>query len=514
MRRPLPVLLRPGVWVTGLVVLPPLLWLVAAGIGALFRYGPVFPDAVAARVLGRTVQLGLVVTLLSVMLGGGYGWLVARYRLQGRKVLLWASLLPALLPPYAGALAWTLLLARDGALNETLLRWGWLTEPVTTYRSFPVAAWVLVCAYWPVAAWFTFAAARSVPRDLEDAARLHLPDGAASRWCAFPALIRALAAAALLVLLLAMAEFLTPNLLALPTYPVEIVNRFQLDRDAGMTVRLALPILLLVAPLVWLQARGLEEALPAAAEAPRLLPPSWLGTVGCWLLLGATFGLPLGVLAEASLPLHTYVMVWEESADHLGNTLITAGSGALLAVALALLLGWATRLRLPRWLDLALTLPYALPASLLGIAMIQILNRPGPAEWLYTSLGGLVWMYAALFFPFAHKSVQTTWAHVDPALMDEGALMGAGAWAQFRSAVWPVARPRAVIGVLLVALLAAREVDATGLLRIPGGDTISFRIQDYLHYAPGPNVAALCVLLVALSAVVTAMLYIWTYRQH
>ena len=316
MRRSLPVLLRPGVWLACLGVLPPLVWLTAAGVGALVRYGPVFPDAIAARVLGRSVQLGLVTTVLSAVLGGGYGWLVSRYRLPGRKALLWASLLPALLPPYAGALAWTILLARDGALNETLLRWGWLTAPVTTYRSFPIAAWVLVSAYWPVASWFTLAAARSVPRDLEDAARLHLPDSAAARWCALPALVRALAAAALLVLLLALAEFLTPNLLALPMYPVEIVNRFQLDRDAGMTVRLALPVLLLVTPLVWLQTRGLEHALPSASEPPRLLPPSWLGAAGCWLLLAVTFGLPLGVLAAASLPLHTYVMVWEESADH------------------------------------------------------------------------------------------------------------------------------------------------------------------------------------------------------
>jgi ABC-type Fe3+ transport system permease subunit len=70
-----------------------------------------------------------------------------------------------------------------------------------------------------------------------------------------------------------------------------------------------------------------------------------------------------------------------------------------------------------------------------------------------------------------------------------------------------------VIGGMLVALLAAREVDATGLLRIPGGDTIAFRIHDYLHFAPGPNVAALCVLLVALSAAIAGGLSAWALRE-
>ena len=61
----------------------------------------------------------------------------------------------------------------------------------------------------------------------------------------------------------------------------------------------------------------------------------------------------------------------------------------------------------------------ALPASLIGVAMIGLLNRPGPPGWLYTSLGGLVWLYAALFFPFAYKTLQPAWGHVDGSLLDE-----------------------------------------------------------------------------------------------
>jgi ABC-type Fe3+ transport system permease subunit len=64
-----------------------------------------------------------------------------------------------------------------------------------------------------------------------------------------------------------------------------------------------------------------------------------------------------------------------------------------------------------------------------------------------------------------------------------------------------------------VALLAAREMDATALLRVPDGDTIAFRINDYLHFAPGPNLAALCVLLVVLSAVLFTPLAAWIWRH-
>lgn len=198
--------------------------------------------------------------------------------------------------------------------------------------------------------------------------------------------------------------------------------------------------------------------------------------------------------------------MWAESSDHFVNTALTAGSAAIWATVLALGYGWATRGRRRPVLDLLLTLPYALPAALIGVAMIQLLSHSEAARPLYDSLGGLVWTYVALFFPFALRSLQPGWAQVDPALLDEGALLGADAWTQFQTAAWPALRPYALVGGGIVGLLAAREIDATSLVRPPDGETIAFRIYDYLHYAPGPKVAALSVLLVLIGAVVAAAL--------
>jgi len=508
-----------GTLVAAAVVLPPLAWLAVAVVRVLGVPGGPWLDRTAYGLLLRSILLAVAAAGIAVGIGAPYGWLVARYRLPGRGLLALASLLPLLLPPYAAAFAWSLLLAREGALNALLLRWGWIGSPLNSYRSLELAALVLGLAYWPVAAWLTMFAARSVPPALEDAARLHVADAAAARWSAWPALRRSLPTAALLVGLLALADFGVPNSLGLPTYPVEIVTRFQYDRDPGMVARLAFPLLLLVIPLVLMQTYWLER-LPVSAGAGagverKLLgssPACWIGAAGCWAILAISALLPLGVLAAHSLPPQTYAAVWAESADHFGNTLLSAGGGAVLAVGVALLLGWSTRGRTVRWLDLALTLPYALPASLIGVAMIQLLNRPGPPEWLYTSLGGLVWTYAALFFPFAYKTLQPAWGQVDQELLDEGEVLGAGGWSRFRTAAWPVLRPYAIAGGALVAVLAARELDATALLRIPGGDTIAFRIHDYLHFAPAPNVAALCVILVLLGAVIAGALSLWAWK--
>lgn len=451
--------------------------------------------------------------VLSTVAGLPYGWLVARYRLRLRTLLMGSALLPLLLPPYAAALAWTLVLARNGTLNRFLLHTGWARQPLVGYGSPVLATAVLAAAYWPIVAGAAVLAARSVPPELEDSARLHLPDEAAAWWAAGPALLRTVPAAGLLVFLLSLADFAVSSTLGVTTYPVEIVNRFQLDRDPAVATQLGLPVLLLIVPLVALQVSGLNR-LPVAPGGAQLRLLSGrvtelLGQGWCLLVLLVAAVLPLATLISTSMPLGTYAEVWKSSAEHLRNTLLSAGGGALLAVAVALVYGWSTRRRQPRLLDAALTLPYALPASLVAIAMIQLLNQPGAAGWLYNTSGALIWTYAILFFPFALKTLQPAWGHVSQELLDEGEVLGAGAWCQFRTAAWPTVRGAAAASLAIVAVLASRELDATALIRVPGGDTMGFRIQDYLHFASVHHVSAVCVLLTALSGAFVGSFLAW-----
>lgn len=498
---------------------PPLVWLGAAVFRAVIQHGFGFPDGTARRVLGQSLALGLSASAIATGLGATYGWLVGRYALPGRPLFRVAALGPLLVPPYASSLAWFILLAPDGWLNSHLLAWGVLQHPLHPFRSFWLAAWVLGASYWPVIGYLTLLAARSVPRDLDDAPRLHTVAGKAALWAAGPGLQAAVPAGALMVFLLALADFGVPISISLPTYPVEIVNRFMFDHDAGMVARLAVPLLALVVPAVWLQLRLLRR-LPQASGAADDLPAVgsraqglW-GATWCGLVLAASMLLPLAVLFAASLPLETYPAVWAESSEHFWNTLISAGGGAALTLALALLLGWLSRRKLPGALDFVFVLPYALPASLIGVAMIQILNQRGPIGDLYNSVGSLVWTYAALFFPFAHKSLQPAWDRLDRELEEDSAVQGAGSWVLFRTTAWPVVRGNAWLAAGLVALLAAREVDATALLRVPGGDTLAFRIQDYLHFAPTPKVAALCIWVVTLSGLVAGGLAFLLRRRE
>jgi iron(III) transport system permease protein len=504
-----------GIAAAGFVILPPVVWL-AIRLARVQGGVPQF-DNVAMNLFARSLAVAFGAAGLALALGAPVGLFLARWGMPGRAVLRLLLSWPLFLPPYVGALAWNLILSREGWLNQTLLRAHLIDAPLSPVRCPAAVCFVLASTYWPVVGVLIANAARSIPRELEDAAWLEADPVRASLWSMGPGLARAGLAGTLLVFILGLADFGAPNSLSLPTYPVEIVNRFQLDRDPGGTIVLAAPLLVVVLPLIGLLhwALGRAEPLPASRTALRDLPAgrgAWVLSMGCLAVLTATLFAPLAQLAVRSLPLRTYRAVWEESSGHLANTVSTVGAATGAILVLALAAGWGGGRKMPGLLSAALTIPAAIPASLTAVAMIDMLNRDGPLGLLYTTEWGLVWTYVVLFYPFAHHVLAPAWNRVDPAQLDEGRILGASGWAMFRDAVWPVVRGPALIGGIVVAVLAAREIDATALIRIPGGDTVAFRIYDYLHFEPGPNVAALSLLLFTLSAAAVSGLQWWAAR--
>jgi iron(III) transport system permease protein len=502
-------------WITlaafGILVLPPLLWLLMAAALTAARWE--LPEPRGWGLLARSVAVAAGSAALAILCGVPYGLLVARGRLPGRRI--WAALgvLPLLIPPYAAAISWLIFLGRTGPLHEWLARRGYQGPPFFSSTGFAVTCWTNGMLLWPVIAGFVALALRAVPAELEETARLETTPWRALRIAARPALGAALGASGLLVFLLALADFGVPSTFDLAVYPVELFAQFSGDYDVGAAVRLALPLLLVALPLAVTQHRAFREvAPPGAAALPRLPLGRWQipGFAFCLLLLILSAGIPLSVLvAEAGAPA-TYVQVLRESGSAAGVSLATGAAAAAVAVTVALPLALLTERRLGRIsgpgagsVAAAATISYAIPGALIAIALIALLNRPGRLGELTGALYGnaavLPVAYLARFFPFAFQAVAPSCRRLDPALLEASVLDGAPAVARIRHVVLPLNRGAVGVGAALVFLLSVRELDATLLLHPPGADSIGMRIYDLFHYGPSSQVAALCVITVALS---------------
>src|SRR5207248_2946261 len=273
-------------------------WLLGSAAVSLARAigsGRAIWDAAAGRAYLNSIEIASVAAAFSLLAGLPYGWWMARVRTRMRWALAALTLPPLLLPPYAHALAWILLLNRQGPVTRWAARMGWPSPSPGLGRPL-AAALILAAALWPVCAWFTAVAARSAPADLEDAARLETSERNAASLVAAPYLRAALLAAALLVFLLALADFGVPNALGIAAYPRELSDRFNAEYDFGDAVRLALPMLLAALPLAWLNLRVLArvEFAPAEGAAVRRVTAGWWGVP---FGVAGTLAIGLGVVA-------------------------------------------------------------------------------------------------------------------------------------------------------------------------------------------------------------------------
>lgn len=107
------------------IVLPlaVLIWdsVMVDGTFDLSNYAAVYSQKVNLKALRNTVEISLLVMLLSVLITFPLAWLIGRTDLPGRKKFRTILVASYMIPPYVGAIAWTQLLNPDvGYLNQLL----------------------------------------------------------------------------------------------------------------------------------------------------------------------------------------------------------------------------------------------------------------------------------------------------------------------------------------------------------------------------------------------------------
>ncbi len=405
-----------------------------------------------------------------------------------RALFLAAAVVALVLPPFLVVNCWIELLGENGIWRR------WLPLNIYTLGG---AIWVLALLTWPVAFLFVSAAWRRV-----QAAHLEVDPRLEGRfllrWLLLPLARTALVQSAILTLVLALNNFAVPAILQVKVFPAEVWVRFNTTFDYASALALSWPLVL--APLILvLCLRGGDNAWswqshPATARAlRRQLGAAWhgAGAISALALMGFSLGIPLWQLAGSS---KTWTEFWPArlaGQSALNHSLEYSALSATVVVALAL---WTWRARF----DSVLWLPFFMPGVLLGIALIWIFNRRG-LNGIYQSavivILAYVIRYAALGWNIVARAIRSG----DPSLLAVARLEGAGFWQTLRYVHWPQASAQAGAAWYVTYLMCLWDVETLILIVPPGGESLSLRIFNLLHYGHNPQVNALCLLLLALA---------------
>lgn len=478
-----------------------------------------------AAPIGRRFDLLLnsLATALSVaVLSALLGWVVAaalwsRSR-AGTPTLVWLALPLAAVPPYVYALTWFSLLTR---VVQPMRAMGFSPEPLYGWLGYICVG---VATYAPLGLAFAWLGLRAVDPLLIEVGRCVRSDVDSILQIAAPLSAPALLTGAGTIFLLNVLDYSVPSLFQINVYAMEIFAEFSASANEIKTLLLTLPLVLLsgaitavlLGPLRSLATRHVHRRKRWTAP-PHL--PLWLNVLGMsalvlvvlqalapMLLLGLDAGSPRQVMEQLSL-----------ANGEIRYSISTAAAAALISVPLAFTAARALAQSETFWLWWMILLPVALPAALVGVSFIPMMNN-SLFRHLPASLPA-AFVQMARYLPLAVILLASQFRRSDPELYDAGRVFQANRLRRFLLVSLPLRFPGLLAAAGLIFALSLGELGATLMVVPPGNATLTMRIYNYLHYGASSTVAGLslaltaAVALAALVALSSAALWSWLNRS-
>jgi ABC-type Fe3+ transport system permease subunit/DNA-binding beta-propeller fold protein YncE len=427
-------------------------------------------------------------TAAAVAGGAGAALFFASLGGAGRKLFLAAAVAALVLPPFLAANCWISLLGENGSWHR------WL--PLNIYTPGGTVC-ILALLNWPVAFLFVAAAWQRV-----QTAHLEtdpfLRGGALVRWLLLPLARTALLQAAILTFVLTLNNFAVPAILQVKVFPAEVWVLFNTTFDYKAALALSWPLIFAPLLLVFcLRSRATAwswQSSPATSRAFRLqLGAAWHlggGAIALFLVF-FSLGVPVWQLAGSRQTWHEFWPALAAGQLAVIHSVGYASLTATLIVALALVT-W----RMP--LDTVLWLPFFMPGVLLGIALIWIFNRRG-LQAVYQSAAIVILAYALRYAAMGWNTVARAVRATDQSLTAMARLDGANFWQTLRHVLWPQISAQLAAAWYVTYLLCLWDVETLVLIVPPGGESLSLRVFNLLHYGHNTQVNALCLLLMALA---------------
>ncbi|MFM5756112.1 ABC transporter permease [Aeromonas veronii] len=498
-----------GSWAIALLLGLPVIALLFSAFsaeGELFRH---LADTVLLDYLGNTLGLVVGVVLLSLLFGVPTAWLVAMCQVPGRRALQWALMLPMAMPSYIVAYVYTDLLDYSGPLQAGLRAlFGW-NSPADYWfpaiRSLGGAAWVLALVLFPYVYLLTRASFLEQSVSLIHSSRLL----GCTPWQSFRRLSLPLARPAIMVAvsLVAMetlADFATVHFFAINTLTTAVYDTWlgygSLATAAKLSCLMLLAVVLLIAlerrsrsrQQVFQKSMGHEQPLRYPLKGmSRALAAFW-----CWGLVLAGFGLPFVILLDYGV--RYFELSWTpEFVRFAGNSLAISALTALLAMGIALLLGFFRRLDggIKSLLPLRIAaMGYAMPGTVLAIGVLvpltaldfaindlaEWLGRQGPGLLLTGTITAIVFGYLVRFVAIAIGSVESSMGKISPSLDMAARSLGQGDGGMLRRVHLPLVRRGLFAGAMLVFIESMKELPAALLLRPFNFDTLATHVYQFV----------------------------------
>ncbi|WP_203594567.1 ABC transporter permease [Wenzhouxiangella limi] len=499
---------RPDGWtlltvaVAGLVALP----VITVLLHVLVPSGEVWShlyETVLARYVANTLGLMLGVGAGTLLIGVGTAWLVVMCRFPGKRVFEWALLLPLAVPTYVIAYAYTDFLQFAGPVQtwlRELFDWGRADYWFPNVRSLGGAITLMSLVLYPYVYLLTRAAfmEQSVCA-LEVGRTLGRGPWRLFSSVAIPLARPAIVGGVALALMEALNDFGAVQFFGVDTFTTGIYRTWFGMGEAAAAAQLAACLLVFVLVLVMLERFSRRRArFHHTTGRYRELPQYRLGKGAATLaFLACALPILIGFAVPAALLLEMHFRVGDPLMGSrfwgfAWNSLILATVTAIVAVSLAVMIGYGVRLKpraLTRTAARMASVGYAIPGSVIAVGILiplgwldQQINLFAreyfgvlPGLLLTGTMVALVYAYVVRFLAVSFNTVEASLTKVTPNMDAASRTLGKTAAKTLALVHLPVMRSSLLAAAILVFVDVMKELPATIILRPFNFDTLAVR---------------------------------------
>ncbi|WP_258832879.1 ABC transporter permease [Peribacillus frigoritolerans] len=463
--------------------------------------------------LWNSVYISLLSVLVSALIGIPLAFIFNRYDFPGRSFFSSAAILPIVLPSLVGVMAFMFLYGESGLIPNAIKDLFGLDK--VPFKIGGVSGILIVHAYTMYVYFYmtVSAAINKIDPSLEEAAYNLGANKLKVFWkVTFPLLTPAIVAASLLVFMISMASFSAPFLLA-GGYRVLSLQIYFSKINGDMEIAATQSVILSIVSISfllfmrWYQNRKdyrmASKGIGAHRSEVKNPVMKWVmvvtGVIGVIILLLPHFTiLLLSLVPDGTWTFQTYPTVFNVENYRLlfedpnifkplRNSLLMAVIATLANLVFGVIASYVLVKRKfvgKSFVDILVMIPWALPATVIGMNLIFAFNEPSVFSFGQI-LVGTFWILPLAYFirhiPLVVRSTNAVLEQLDDSIEEAARNLGAKWFYTFRRVIFPIIMPGVLSGTLLAFIESVGEFPTSVLLYTISNRPISIEIMNQLR---------------------------------
>lgn len=505
------------------------------GVFTLQEFTKFFSQAYYSKTILNSFKVSIAITAVTLLLGIPFSYFYSFYHLKGSKFLFVVGILCCMSAPFIGAYSWILLLGRSGVITVFLKNV--LGIQLGSIYGFGGILFVQAMKLFPLVFIYMNGAFKNIDNTLMEAS--------ANMGCVgikrfFQVVMNlsmpTILAAALLVFMRAFADFGTPLLIGegYRTFPVEIYNQYLGENGTDHNFAAAISVIAIVVTALvffiqkWATSRykfSINALHPIEKKKPTGIKGAlmYLYTYGLVLvsfmpqvyIIYLSFRNCDQAVFKPGYSLANYQLAMKKLLVRSIKNTMFLGVGSLLVIILfAILIAYLVVRRssvLNNAIDTLAMIPYIMPGSVIGIAMVIAFGKP-PLALTGTALIMLI-SFVVRRMPYTIRSATATLMQIPMSIEEASISLGASKLKTFAQITVPMMSNGIISGAILSWVSIVTELSSSIILY--NNKNITLTMSAYVAISRG-NYGLAC----AFSAILTVLtaisllVYLWVSKSE